>query len=127
MLPETGEAPPSVSPAPHTLVTEFSMAGYMNAVKTGKLVVLYFYANWCPSCKEQFPKFQAAIAELANPRVAAFRVNYNDSDTDSEEKTAAQTFQVGSEGTLVIVKDGKNVYKSNALVDYLATVAEHLK
>jgi thiol-disulfide isomerase/thioredoxin len=120
-------ASPTPSLPPHALVGEYYLADYMHAVKTGKLVVLYFYANWCPVCKEEFPKFQTAIAGLSEPRVAAFRVNYNDSDTDDDEKTAAKTFQVGSQHTLVIVKDGKEAYQSSAPVDYLSVIREHLR
>ena len=32
---------------------DFVKADYDAAVKSDKLVVLYFYANWCPICKEE--------------------------------------------------------------------------
>lgn len=104
---------PSAPPAAAQMVAEFSMAGYTNAVKTGKLAVLYYYANWCPVCKAEFPTFQASIRDLNESRVASFRVNYNDSDTDSEETAAAKTFQVGYQHTLVIVKNGNLAFKGS--------------
>jgi len=119
MMEKRPEATPEPSPTAGTeqstgqLVAEFSMAGYTNAVKTGKVAVLYYYANWCPICRAEFPKFQAAVRTLADVRVSAFRVNYNDTDTDTDETTAAKTFQVGSQHTLVIVKNGELAFKGS--------------
>jgi len=113
MMEKSPEAMPESSPEASQMVTEFSMAGYTNAVKTGKLAVLYYYANWCPICQREFPVFQGAIRDLNDGRVASFRVNFNDSDTDSEETAAAKTFQVGSQHTLVIVKNGNLAFKGS--------------
>jgi len=121
---------PSATPTAAQLVNEFSMAGYTNAVKTGKVAVLYYYADWCPVCQAEFPVFQEAVRELNESRVVAYRVNYNDSDTDAEEKAAAKTFQVGSQHTLVVVKSGTLAFKGStagwAKDDYLARIREFL-
>ena len=125
MLSPTPE--PSVSLPPHALVSEYELASYINAVKTGKLVVLYYYANWCADCTTEFPKLQAAIATLADPKIAVFRVNYNDSDTDDDEKAAAKTFGVTTQNTVVIVKDGRQAFHAGAPMDYQATIAQQLQ
>ncbi|MEK7061817.1 MAG: thioredoxin family protein [Patescibacteria group bacterium] len=91
---------------------DFVKADYDAAIKTDKLVVLYFYANWCPSCKAEFPLMQDAFNGLTTDKVIGFRVNYNDNATDSNEKTLAQQFGVAYQHTKVFVKNGNRILKS---------------
>lgn len=90
---------------------DFVKADYDQARSSGKLIVLYFYANWCPICREEFPKMQSAFNELAGDRVIAFRVNYNDSDTDDAERDLARQFGVAYQHTKVFLKNGMRVGK----------------
>ncbi len=90
----------------------FNKTDYEVAVKSGKLTVLYFYANWCPICKAEFPVMQEVFNGLTNEKVVGFRVNYNDSETDADEKALAKEFGVGYQHTKVLVKDGARVLKS---------------
>lgn len=75
--------------------------------------VLYFYANWCPSCKVTNKDF------LANPNkipedVVIIRTNYNDSDTDQEEKDLAKKYGITYQHTFVqIDQNGNEVTKWN--------------
>jgi len=91
---------------------DFTKSDYDAAVKTDKLVVLYFYANWCPSCKAEFPVMQGAFNELTTDKVIGFRVNYNDDQTDNDEKNLAKQFGVAYQHTKVFVKNGQRVLKS---------------
>jgi len=92
-------------------VAEYSQAAYDAAVASGRPVALYFYANWCPVCKVEFPKFEAAVQTQESGALAAFRVSYNDSDTSAEETAAAKAFQVGYQHTLVLIKNGSVISK----------------
>lgn len=91
---------------------DFNKSDYDSALDKSKLVVLYFYANWCPICKEEFPKAEKAFDELASSEVVGFRVNFNDNDTDSTEKQLAKEFGIAYQHTKVFVKNGVRVLKS---------------
>ncbi|MBI2475771.1 MAG: thioredoxin family protein [Candidatus Taylorbacteria bacterium] len=91
---------------------DFTKADYDEAVKSDKLVVLYFYANWCPICKVEFPLAQAAFNELTTDKVVGFRVNYKDSDTDADEVALARQFGVAYQHTKVFLKNGKQILKA---------------
>lgn len=91
---------------------DFTKADYDTAVKTDKLVVLYFYANWCPICKAEFPVMQKVFNELSTDNVIGFRVNYNDDQTDNDEKNLAKQFGVAYQHTKVFVKNGQRILKS---------------
>src|SRR3990167_3874553 len=91
---------------------DFTKADYDAALNSDKLVVLYFYANWCPICKAEFPVMQKVFNELSTDNVIGFRVNYNDDQTDNDEKNLAKQFGVAYQHTKVFVKNGQRILKS---------------
>lgn len=91
---------------------DFTKADYDVAVKSDKLVVLYFYANWCPICKAEFPIMEGVFNKLTTDKVIGFRVNYNDEETDNDEKNLAREFGVAYQHTKVFVKNGQRILKS---------------
>lgn len=93
-------------------VIDFNAADYQ-AVGQDKLVVLYFYANWCPICRAEVPEMYSAFDELATDKAVAFRVNFNDDDTDSDEVNLARQFGVPYQHTKVFLKNSRVVLKSS--------------
>lgn len=91
---------------------DFTKADYDAAIKTDTLIVLYFYANWCPICKAEFPVMQNVFNGLNTDKVIGFRVNYNDDQTDNDEKNLAKQFGVAYQHTKVFVKNGERILKS---------------
>lgn len=89
----------------------YSKAAYDEAI--GKRRVLYFYATWCPSCKVANEDFTANPDKIPED-VVIFRVNYNDPDTDQEEKDLAKQYGITYQHTFVQVdKTGKELTKWN--------------
>jgi thiol-disulfide isomerase/thioredoxin len=91
---------------------DFTAADYEKALASDKLIVLYFYATWCPICRAEFPKMQSAFDELQTDEVIGFRVNYNDSDTDAAEEALAKEFGVAYQHTKVFLRRGERVLKA---------------
>ncbi len=90
----------------------FAKADYEKALTEKKIVLLYFYASWCPICREEQKETTAFFDSLDREEVIGFRVNFKDSDTDRDEEALAKQFGVPYQHTKVILKDGKQVLKS---------------
>lgn len=86
---------------------EFHQADYNKALKEDKVIVLNFYANWCPICRAEEPTIHEGFNSLSSDKVIGFRVNYNDSDTDADEKALAKQFKITYQHTKVILKKGQ--------------------
>ncbi len=75
--------------------------------------VLYFYATWCPSCKQANEDFTANPSKIPED-VVVIRTNYNDPNTDQEEKDLARKYGITYQHTFVQVDSaGKELTKWN--------------
>lgn len=86
---------------------EFNTADYELAKSQGNIILLDFYANWCPICRAEEPEIKAGFDALTAENVVGFRVNYNDDETDDAEKALAKEFGVTYQHTKVIVHNGE--------------------
>jgi len=84
----------------------YSKSAFERAAMTKR--VLFFYANWCPTCRPADADFQKNSATIPDG-VTLIRVNYNDTDTDQEEKDLAKKFQVTYQHTFIQIDEQGNV------------------
>ena len=70
--------------------------------------VLFFYASWCPTCRPADADF-AKNESLLPEDVRLIRVNYNDGDTDDDEDTLADKYNVTYQHTFVQIDEEDNI------------------
>lgn len=75
--------------------------------------VLFFYASWCAICRPADANFKENAGKIPND-VTLIRVNYNDPETDQEEKELAKKYGITYQHTYVqIDATGKELTKWN--------------
>jgi thioredoxin 1 len=102
----------SILAGKNSVYREFNQEDYESALKTGKIIFLDFYANWCPICRAEAPHIHSGFDELTSDKVVGFRVNYKDDQTNKDEDALAKEFKILYQHTKVILKDGKEVLRS---------------
>lgn len=75
--------------------------------------VLFFYANWCSTCIPTDKELKSDESKLPDG-VSVVRVNYNDPDTDSNEKALATKYGITYQHTFVQIDEkGNEIVKWN--------------
>jgi len=75
--------------------------------------VLFFYASWCSTCRPTDANFKASQSKIPE-EVTVIRVNFNDPETDQDEKDLAKKYGITYQHTFVQVDGaGKEVAKWN--------------
>ncbi len=70
--------------------------------------VLFFYANWCPTCRPADASFTQNEAKIPSD-VTVIRVNYNDTETTDEEKALSVKYGVTYQHTFVQIDTNDQV------------------
>lgn len=120
VLPSVATVPESKpSPSATIITTQQTHGDYLPYSKSvldnaaSKRRVLFFYANWCPTCRPADSSFTQNTSQIPVD-VVLIRVNYNDTQTDQEEKDLAAKYGVTYQHTFVqIDESGNEVTKWN--------------
>lgn len=71
--------------------------------------VLFFYASWCSTCKPADTNFKENVGKIPED-TTLIRVNYNDPETDQEEKDLAKKYGITYQHTFVQIDSmGKEI------------------
>jgi thiol:disulfide interchange protein len=91
---------------------DYSADELEKAKSEGKVVMLYFTANWCPTCKAQEPINVEAFKELENDEdIVIFKIHILDSETTDETEKLAREYGIRLQHTFVIINpDGEVVF-----------------
>jgi len=75
--------------------------------------ILFFYANWCPTCIPVDKEFRENEAKFPKD-VVIIRVNYNDPDTDNNERELVRKYGITYQHTFVQIDEkGNEITKWN--------------
>ena len=83
---------------------------YNEAVNSSKVVLVEFYATWCPHCQKMMPVVEQ-VKELLNGRVPLFQldIDHNSSLADQEGVKSVPTF--------IVYKNGKAVWRHSGEIE----------
>jgi len=83
---------------------DYTKAAYDEARAEGRVILVYFEANWCPICRKQRPVNEEAFKALADDEnLVIFVSNFKDSEETIDDKELQATFNVPYQHTFVIV------------------------
>jgi thiol-disulfide isomerase/thioredoxin len=89
---------------------EFNEVDFKAALESQNLVILNYYANWCPSCKAEDREIREAFRSDNLPdTIAVFRTSFRDSDTTEIEALIAEEYGILSQGTKIVFVNGEQV------------------
>lgn len=89
---------------------DYSADDYEKARSEGKVVMLYFTANWCPTCNAQEPINLEAFKEVeGDADIVIFKTHILDSETTDETEGLADEFEVRLQHTFVIINPSGEV------------------
>lgn len=83
---------------------------YNNIINSSKVVMVEFFATWCPHCQRMMPVVEQ-IKELLDGRTDIYQF-----DIDKNQETA-DSLNVESLPTFIVYRDGKEVWRQSGEMD----------
>lgn len=92
-----------------------NMENFNELIQSPKPVLIDFYAEWCTPCKMMKPRL-LEVAEVIEENAKIITV-----DVDKEKKLA-ERFRIQSVPTLIIFKDGKQLWRQSGIISANALI-----
>ena len=83
---------------------------YRDVTNSSKVVLVEFYATWCPHCRKMMPVVEQ-VKELLDGRVPVYQFDID------KNREAADAVGVESVPTFIIYRDGEMVWKHSGEID----------
>lgn len=96
---------------------DYSPAAFDAALHSGKPILVWIHASWCPTCKAQAPTLAKLEAEPRYKDLTVIRVDFD------SQKDAVKRFGARMQSTLITFKDGKETGRSVGETDPAALTA----
>jgi|GEM_PF-6391787 len=95
-------------------IYEFNKKDYISALKSDKLIVLYFYDDSIPASKDGFANLTQVFEQHEKNDVVGFKINFIENG-DGESKLA-KAFNIESAPTVILIKTGEKLYQTSAVL-----------
>jgi peroxiredoxin len=92
--------------------SEYTTDNFKLAQEEGKLVLLYFYTDWCPGCYVELMQLKKALKKFDPEELAVYVVDYKGEGVIAEEEELARDLKVDAKQTKVLIYHGKEVMRS---------------
>ena len=86
------------------------MASYNDLIASSPVVLVEFYATWCPHCNRMMP-VMAEIRELLGDSAEIYQL-----DVDQNEGVASEE-DISSTPTFILYRDGRQVWRYSGEID----------
>ncbi|MCM1093419.1 MAG: thioredoxin family protein [Lachnospiraceae bacterium] len=83
---------------------------YKDLISANKVVLVEFFATWCPHCRKMMPVVEQ-VKELLESRVPVYQLDID------ENREAADHAGVESVPTFIVYRDGEAVWKHSGEID----------
>ena len=83
---------------------------YPEAISQSEVVLVEFYATWCPHCKQMMPIVEQ-VKELLEAQVPVLQLDIDENSEIADENN------VESVPTFIIYKGGKEVWRHSGEID----------
>jgi thioredoxin 1 len=89
----------------------FTPENFEASKKEGKVILLHFFADWCPSCRAQKKVMDSILSERELNEIVFLRVDYDNALRLRKE------FKVNRQSTLIVLRGEREVARKAGITD----------